>query len=71
MAYTFFEASKVSNEVLSRGVIEMITEDDPIIPRLPVMIANLKAEIEMDENMPDSTIRYRKYEPKAKKFEVG
>ena len=35
MALTLVEASKYSNDVLQRGVIELIVKDDPILDRLP------------------------------------
>ena len=35
MALTLVEASKYSNDVLQRGVIELIVKDDPILSRLP------------------------------------
>jgi hypothetical protein len=35
MALTLVEASKYSNDVLQRGIIELIVKDDPILGRLP------------------------------------
>tara|TARA_R110002110_G_scaffold226950_1_gene441281 strand:- start:81 stop:1043 length:963 start_codon:yes stop_codon:yes gene_type:complete len=35
MALTLVEASKYSNDVLQRGIIELIVKDDPILDRLP------------------------------------
>jgi len=35
MALTLVEASKYSNDVLQRGIIELIVKDDPILSRLP------------------------------------
>ena len=35
MSQTLVEAAKLSNDVLQRGVIELLTKDDPVLKRLP------------------------------------
>lgn len=34
MALTLVEAAKYSNDILQKGVIELIVKDDPILERL-------------------------------------
>ena len=41
MALTLVEASKYSNDILKRGVVELLVKDDPILEPLPLSLIHI------------------------------